>query len=87
VISASRDETIRLWDVASATQIAMLDGHTDWVDSALYSLDGRRVVSASGDKTVRLWTLPPRDQAMIDAARKSVPRQLSPEERAHEFLR
>ena len=86
VVSASRDQTVRVWDVESGAQVAVLNGHEDWVDSAVFSSDGRRVVSASGDKTIRLWTLPPRDQALIDAARSAVPRQLSNAERSQEFL-
>jgi len=32
-----------------------LEGHTDWVDSAAFSPDGKKIVTASWDKTARVW--------------------------------
>jgi hypothetical protein len=55
VVTASSDDTARLWDVATAKEIAVLRGHNDHVYSAAFSPDGTRVVTASGDMTARLW--------------------------------
>ncbi|KAF5315780.1 hypothetical protein D9611_004800 [Ephemerocybe angulata] len=55
IISASRDRTIRLFDVASTHQIRTLSGHSEWVRCAVPSSDGKLVVSCSKDQTVRLW--------------------------------
>jgi WD40 repeat protein len=55
VITASEDETVRLWNEASGAQIALLRGHRGWVRSAVFSTDGALVVTASDDKTARLW--------------------------------
>jgi WD40 repeat protein len=32
-----------------------LEGHSSWVNSAAFSLDGKLIVSGSEDNTIRLW--------------------------------
>lgn len=49
------DSTVRLWDVATRVQIAILSGHTDEVFRLAFSADGEFLASGSRDKTIRLW--------------------------------
>ena len=59
------DNSIRLWDVATArraggkelleAEVAELRGHEDYVHAVAWSPDGTRLLSASGDHTVRVW--------------------------------
>ncbi len=55
IASGSSDNTIRLWDVATGKQTALLEGHTRWVNSVAFSPDGRTIASGSSDNTIRLW--------------------------------
>src|SRR5262249_44938688 len=55
IVTASRDNTARIWDAASAKEIAVLRGHDNYVNSAAFSPDGSRIVTASDDKTTRIW--------------------------------
>jgi WD40 repeat protein len=56
IVTASVDKTARIWDAASAKEIAVLRGHEDVVVSAAFSPDGSRIVTASGDNTARFGT-------------------------------
>ena len=52
--SASQDSTIKLWDVATRTNIATLN-YTHWVSSVAFSLDGTTLASGAYDKKIKLW--------------------------------
>ncbi|MBI3248823.1 MAG: WD40 repeat domain-containing protein [Deltaproteobacteria bacterium] len=53
--SGSRDDTVRLWDVAQGQQRAVLQGHTNMVASVAFGPDGTTLASGNVDRTVRLW--------------------------------
>ncbi|MDQ0290552.1 nSTAND1 domain-containing NTPase [Oligosphaera ethanolica] len=55
VVTASWDDTARVWDAASGKPIGEPLRHEDDVYNASFSPDGTRVVTASHDKTARVW--------------------------------
>jgi TPR repeat protein len=55
IITASHDQTARIWDAETGREIRMLSGHANLVATSIYSPDGRRAVTASWDKTARIW--------------------------------
>jgi len=52
--TASWDQTVRVWDVATWSQVARLEGHHGIVTWCAWSPDGTRFASSS-QSTVRLW--------------------------------
>jgi WD40 repeat protein len=53
--TASRDCTIRLWDVRTGKLLAVLAGHAGPVTCLAFTSDGQRLASGSTDATILLW--------------------------------
>jgi len=62
--SGSGDQTIRLWNTKTWSEVATLRGHEDEVFSLAFSSDGRRLISGGKDGSVRLWQIPPAKRAL-----------------------
>ena len=56
-VSASKDQTLKVWDLESGEALRTLEGHSDVVRSVALTGNGRRAVSASNDFTLKVWDL------------------------------
>jgi len=54
-LSASWDNTLRLWDLQAGTTARRFVGHKKEVLSVAFSADNRQIVSSSRDGTLKLW--------------------------------
>ena len=65
LISGSKDNNLRLWDLESKRSIGMLVGHYGAVTSLILTSDESRVISGSEDRTIRIWDLQNKTQEKV----------------------
>ena len=56
-LSASRDNTLKVWDLGSGRALRTLEGHSGAVRAVAVTPDGKQAVSASADHTLKIWDL------------------------------
>lgn len=55
LLSASRDKTIKLWEVSTGYCVKTLVGHREWVRMVRVNFEGTFIGSCSNDHTIRIW--------------------------------
>lgn len=55
ILTASNDQTCRLWDAESGDCLQVLTGHTDEVFSCAFNYEGSSIITGSKDNTCRIW--------------------------------
>ncbi len=65
LLSAGYDNTARVWDASTGTEMAALAGHATFVTRAAFSPDGRRIATTGIDGTVRIWDAADGSQVLL----------------------
>lgn len=61
LLTASRDRTSRVFEIANTRKLPMLfDDHDDWVMTATFDHSGQKVITGSKDGFIRIWELDPK---------------------------
>ena len=55
LVSGSNEDAIVVWNLKKGTEVKILRGHTNIVESLNFSKDGNYLVSGSDDGTCLLW--------------------------------
>lgn len=86
IVSASRDGTIKVWDVKSGICIKTIAGHNETVCCVSFSSDGHFILSASDDGIIKIWGFKPL-QELINETREYFRHQpLTDKERKQYYL-
>ncbi|MEM8484437.1 MAG: NB-ARC domain-containing protein [Bacteroidota bacterium] len=56
-ISASSDQTLKLWDLRTGAQLRTFKGHRDLVHTVSFTPNGKYAVSGSDDLTLKVWDI------------------------------
>ncbi|MCB1473768.1 MAG: hypothetical protein KDJ68_13040 [Rhodobiaceae bacterium] len=81
-MTASNDETARVWSTDTGALLGVLDGHQAGVIGARFLADGASVFTWSYDGTARVWPVWKSVPALIAHAKNVVARCLTDAERA-----
>jgi WD40 repeat protein len=57
VLTSSNDRTATMWNSTSGICVQTFIGHSDWVQTAIFSFDDTAVITASSDHTCKVYTL------------------------------
>jgi len=57
LVTAGKDTSVRVWDVATGKPIRSNQGHGAWVTAVAIRPDGKQAASGADDGTIRLWPL------------------------------
>ena len=89
VVSSADDNTVRLWDAATGTEMAVLDGlaATDFISllKPVFSPDGH-IVPRPAPRTMSAMAASPNDPSSGRRRERSIPRCLTQDERQIAFL-
>src|SRR5256885_3216212 len=55
ILTASHDNTARVWDAATGAPLANCEGHNAWTALAAYTPNAAPTRTASYDNTARVW--------------------------------
>jgi WD40 repeat protein len=84
VVTASQDNTGRVWSLDDGRGLMSLDGHQDMLYDARFSPDGTRILTVSGGGTARVYdvSLAKPMSELLKIAQKRFTRELTPAEAA-----
>eukprot|EP00922_Rhytidocystis_sp_ex-Travisia-forbesii_P060719 GHVS01090020.1.p1 GENE.GHVS01090020.1~~GHVS01090020.1.p1 ORF type:complete len:503 (-),score=55.62 GHVS01090020.1:34-1440(-) len=55
LLSASRDNTMKMWDVFGGALMRTFVGHDNWIRNIVVHSTGKHIISCSDDRTIRSW--------------------------------
>jgi WD40 repeat protein len=79
IASAGEDNTVQLWDAASAKPGAKLKDHADWINCLAWSADGKQLASGDLLGRVLVWDVPGAKKIADLPAKPNPPPKTPPE--------